>query len=80
VESVTEERTIEAQGTTTNGVHRAESDERPSWYDVPEAAAMLGISQSGAYKMLREKRFPVKAYKVGVRWHISAPELDELVS
>jgi predicted site-specific integrase-resolvase len=51
---------------------------RPDRAAVPlkEAAARLGISYRHAHRLLRAGRFPVRAFRVDIRWHVDRAELE----
>lgn len=45
---------------------------------VPELAASIGISRSGAYELVRRKDFP--SIRIGERWFVPVTDLQEWLS
>lgn len=48
-----------------------------STYTVPQAAALLGISKTHAYKAIKDKEFPFPFIKIGNRYLVAKRPLDE---
>jgi excisionase family DNA binding protein len=47
---------------------------------IPEAAAILGIGESTAYRLLKEGTFPVETVLVGRRRKVPRRALEEFLS
>lgn len=46
---------------------------------VAQAAAVLGMSDTTAYRLIDEHTFPVPVYRIGSRWKIPAGPLTALI-
>jgi predicted DNA-binding transcriptional regulator AlpA len=64
---LTVEETAASRGTTTRIpiVTDSRTDARAAVIDLPEAAAMLGIGRTLAYRLVREDAWPTPVIRVG---------------
>ena len=51
----------------------------PTTLNIEQAAKMLGISRSSAYKAAREGTLPVQAFKIGGRYVVPTKPLLDLL-
>jgi excisionase family DNA binding protein len=83
---LTVEQTAERFGTTTRFpiVTDSRTDARAAVVDLPEAAAMLGIGRTLAYRLVREGSWPTPVIRVGrlikvplrpLREYLGAPDV-----
>jgi excisionase family DNA binding protein len=64
---LTMDKTAESPGTTTRfpAVTAVRADARAAVIDLPEAAAMLGIGRTLAYRLVRDGAWPTPVIRVG---------------